>query len=798
MMMGTIHVTTTAQKIAGTGTGGCSLQEAIYSSIFHGNAAIASIAPDGTETIVTTDCEPGTGVDTIILPSGAVFTMDGIIDDAVNYTGPAGTPMILSDVTIEANGSRLEHIGNLNFRAFAVSNGGNLTIKNAHIKGFQAKGGNGRNGGGGGGLGAGGAIYVNAGGLTVESSTFEGNGATGGDGGNGAGGGGGGLGGNGTGSVGGGGGGGGARGDGAAGDDGNEGLGAGGGGGGTLGNGAPGIEKAGGAGGFKCGGNGANASNNTGHPGSCRGGGGGGGSEAEGGVDTGGDGGDGSYGGGGGGGAFFQGGGGHGGFGGGGGGGGADPLSSGGDGGFGGGGGTGNSALIGGPGGGGAFGGHGSDRTAFGGGGGALGGAIFNDSGTIIIRNCTFTKNFVLRGNAGGPGADNGADAGGAVFSRNGSVTVLGSTISGNGSTGDGGGIVVFNDGATANFILRNTIISDNRADECSLRNGVTNEGSGNLIVENGGCPGAVSMSDPQLGPLQINAPGSTPTMAITTASPAFDAGDDNNCLATDQRGVARPQFAHCDIGAYEVRPCATTCPANIVVSNDPNLCGAIVNYPAPTTNGGDCGSVSCSPPAGSFFPIGTTAVNCTSAAGSCSFTITVKDTQPPAITCPANITATTGGPNVNSVVVNYPAPTTSDNCPGVTAQCTPPSGSSFNVGTNTVTCTATDAAGNTASCSFTITVFNTALTSPQTGDSIAWNSVTGDYLFTHAGSNGFTLTGKGTASVVNSVRTLTDFKADRRISAMFLLTQLTGRATITVLIAPGVYQTFVINQTSP
>src|SRR5215471_3175205 len=219
MMMGTIHVTTTAQKIAGTGTGGCSLQEAIYSSIFHGNAAIASISPDGTETFVTTDCEPGTGVDTIILPTGAVFTMDGIIDDAINLTGPAGTPMILSDVTIEANGSRLEHLGNLNFRAFAVSNGGNLTIKNAHIKGFQAKGGNGRNGGGGGGLGAGGAIYVNAGGLTVESSTFEGNGATGGDGGNGAGGGGGGLGGNGTGSVGGGGGGGGARGDGAAGDD---------------------------------------------------------------------------------------------------------------------------------------------------------------------------------------------------------------------------------------------------------------------------------------------------------------------------------------------------------------------------------------------------------------------------------------------------------------------------------------------------------------------------------------------------------------------------------------------------
>src|SRR5262249_38763837 len=35
---------------------------------------------------------------------------------------------------------------------------------------------------------------------------------------------------------------------------------------------------------------------------------------------------------------------------------------------------------------------------------------------------------------------------------------------------------------------------------------------------------------------------------------------------------------------------------------------------------------------------------------------------------------------------------------------CSPPSGSSFPVGATTVTCTATDAAGNSASCSFTIT----------------------------------------------------------------------------------------------
>ena len=32
------------------------------------------------------------------------------------------------------------------------------------------------------------------------------------------------------------------------------------------------------------------------------------------------------------------------------------------------------------------------------------------------------------------------------------------------------------------------------------------------------------------------------------------DAGDDATCPSTDQRGITRPQGAHCDIGAYESR----------------------------------------------------------------------------------------------------------------------------------------------------------------------------------------------------------------------------------------------------
>ena len=61
------------------------------------------------------------------------------------------------------------------------------------------------------------------------------------------------------------------------------------------------------------------------------------------------------------------------------------------------------------------------------------------------------------------------------------------------------------------------------------------------------------------LGPLQDNG-GPTFTHALLAGSPAIDARNPaapgsggNACEATDQRGVARPQGAACDIGAFEL-----------------------------------------------------------------------------------------------------------------------------------------------------------------------------------------------------------------------------------------------------
>ena len=89
--------------------------------------------------------------------------------------------------------------------------------------------------------------------------------------------------------------------------------------------------------------------------------------------------------------------------------------------------------------------------------------------------------------------------------------------------------------------------------------------------------------------------------------------------------------------------------------------------------------------------------------ATSSNATLTVVDTIPPQIICPTNLTLVTTNPAGRAVSF---APTATDNCdPSPAVICTPPSGSVFPIGTNTVECVATDAAGNSNSCQFQIVV---------------------------------------------------------------------------------------------
>jgi HYR domain-containing protein/galactose oxidase-like protein len=83
---------------------------------------------------------------------------------------------------------------------------------------------------------------------------------------------------------------------------------------------------------------------------------------------------------------------------------------------------------------------------------------------------------------------------------------------------------------------------------------------------------------------------------------------------------------------------------------------------------------------------------------------ICFKDTADPVITVPSNIVRLTDSGQCTAAIT-YNA-TAVDDCSGVeTFSCSPASGSTFQIGTTTVTCTATDKKANASSASFTVSV---------------------------------------------------------------------------------------------
>lgn len=195
-----------------------------------------------------------------------------------------------------------------------------------------------------------------------------------------------------------------------------------------------------------------------------------------------------------------------------------------------------------------------------------------------------------------------------------------------------------------------------------------------------------------------------SPTVTCAPASgTCFGMGTTTvTCTATDASG----NTGSCAF-TVTVTTCSISCGANITATTAAGQCRAIVNYPSPVPAGG-CGSVTCSPPSGSFFAVGATLVNCTIEAGiACSFTVTVKDPVPPVISCPSNVTSQLP-PGMANAVVNYQQATATDRCGVAEIACLPPSGAVFPPGTTTVTCTAKDRSENTATCSFTVTLTTT------------------------------------------------------------------------------------------
>lgn len=92
--------------------------------------------------------------------------------------------------------------------------------------------------------------------------------------------------------------------------------------------------------------------------------------------------------------------------------------------------------------------------------------------------------------------------------------------------------------------------------------------------------------------------------------------------------------------------------------------------------------------------------------ADSCTFSITVVDSEAPVLACPPNDTVSNDAGTCQAVYT-YGNGTSSDNCPGVTVSTLsgPASGGSFPQGVTTVTLEATDSAGNSTTCTFDVEV---------------------------------------------------------------------------------------------
>ncbi|MGD8903017.1 MAG: choice-of-anchor Q domain-containing protein, partial [Anaerolineae bacterium] len=229
------------------------------------------------------------------------------------------------------------------------------------------------------------------------------------------------------------------------------------------------------------------------------------------------------------------------------------------------------------------------------------GGGIANVRGVLTLNRCTVMQNhapdFAAAGGIFASGANetgslttlinstvSGNDtnnSGGGIYARSAATvslnhcTVTGNTANGDNGFGGGGGITIQ---TYAIVQLQNTIVAGNvdlattntplhdLSRFTSYPQGTLTSLGGNLIGDSTGASitwdssdqvgDSMTPIDPLLAALTLNEPGSTPSHALLTGSPAIDAI--TTCLVdvtTDQRGVDRPQGDGCDIGAFEIVP---------------------------------------------------------------------------------------------------------------------------------------------------------------------------------------------------------------------------------------------------
>jgi hypothetical protein len=254
-----------------------------------------------------------------------------------------------------------------------------------------------------------------------------------------------------------------------------------------------------------------------------------------------------------------------------------------------------------------------------------------------------------------------------------------------------------------------------------------------NVVVEATSASGAAVAYTPPAATDSVDA-SVTVTCAPASGS-TFPLGQTTvTCSAQDASGnVAAPQSF--DVNVHDTTGPAIQAHANVVVEAT-GASGATVIYTLPTATDAVSGAatVTCAPASGTTFARGHTTVTCsaqdaTNNVSASTFDVYVRDTTAPAISVPASFTVSAS--SSSGIAVNY-AVSATDAVDGTDAvTCTPASGATFRVGHTTVTCTATDAAGNSASRSFDVVV--------TTAQAVSDATAAGQDIVSELGSLGLT-----------------------------------------------------------
>jgi gliding motility-associated-like protein len=191
---------------------------------------------------------------------------------------------------------------------------------------------------------------------------------------------------------------------------------------------------------------------------------------------------------------------------------------------------------------------------------------------------------------------------------------------------------------------------------------------------------------------------------------------DENGQLNPSQYELNSNTVTHINNAA----PVINDCPTAMTVDNDMGECSAVVTFTLPTITE-DCDTnIELTQTSilgnGDTFPIGESTVSYEATdnigqTANCTFTITVNDMEDPIFSnCPTNMEVSAAAGTCEAVA-NWTIPTALDNCESegaTTLVASHTSGSTFTVGQNIiVTYTATDVAGNDATCFFTIDIID-------------------------------------------------------------------------------------------